>query len=439
MPVAPGTSTTAPAGDVATAPGTEAITLRYWNESRGADLEMFCQAANSFMDASGGEVVVECTGFDELAKVVAASAAGDPPELVQSWERTNVPGMFEQGGIIPLNDYMEKDQFDTSIIVPAALEGCRTYDQTYFALPNMCYSASDFFWNKAIFEEHGLDPEQPPTTVEELWDLQEEFDVYEDDKPVVLAFHPKASMHAETWALCFGGQFWDPETLQVTPQHPGNVAGMEWMMRYAEKYGAETLDRLSQSYGQYQSANNPFLSGVLVTTSFWDAMVAYRDRYAEGVEMGFSNFPHPEAMPEQEGFGRLNFNPTFIPQQAKNPEQAWALLKFIAEDIATNILVATTLANTPQNILAIESPENTAGPMLLEIQRYASSDGQKIFPPSMPVASMYATEWRRQTDLIYHGEISVEDGLQKIYDLIQPELDKAIGAAYTAQFALLNR
>jgi multiple sugar transport system substrate-binding protein len=424
---APAPATQATETPQAAAATAEAVTVKLWCESTGADLDAFCMVGTNF-EASKSDlgIKVDCTGFDDLSKVAAATAAGDPPDLVQSWERMNVPGMYQQGGVLPLDPYIDVDKFDTSIVLPGALEGCRTYDGTYFAFPFMCYAGSNFFWNTKLFQDKGLDPTKPPETLEDLMSVGEKFDVYDGDKLMKVGFHPRYAFGAETWCFAFGGKFYDPTKQQITPQDQGVEAGLNWLLSYATKYGADNLDRLAAAYGSFSSANNAFLAGEVAMTAFWDALPAYRDRYAPDVQMAFSSFPYPTSMTDQKGFGKLDFNPCFIPKGAKYADQAWKLLRFIEEDIPSNIEIAVTLANTPQNVNAITSPQNNASPLLKQVQEYASGPKMQIFPPSIPVAAQYATEWNRQVDLIFHGQISVDDGMKKVYDTVQPDLDKAL-------------
>lgn len=402
--------------------------LSFWNESSGLDLNDFCIAATNFSKATR-DVSVSCTGYSDISKVDAATAAGTPPDLVQSWDWPELPTLFSEGAIVPLNSYMKKDNFDTSLVLPGALPAGQYINGEYFALPFMAFSETDFFWNKKLFQKKGLDPNSPPTTLEELKTIGEKFDVYKNGKLVRVGFNPVYTIPPEAWCFAFGGSFYDDAKKEITPLNPGVVKGLEWLQSYADKYGGAELTRLSTGYGETQSAENPFLSGQVAMTGFWDALVAYRDRYAPSVDMGFSGFPYPVTMPDQAGWGELSFDMCFIPKGASNVDLAWKLLEFIETDVPTNITVAKLLANTPQNVKAINSSRNDATAMLKDVQKYVASPKQKSFPPPIPVATQYATAWTEQTELMFAGKVSIEKGLDRILNEIQPQLEKALKAS----------
>ena len=45
----------------------------------------------------------------------------------------------------------------------------------------------------------------------------------------------------------------------------------------------------------------------------------------------------------------------------------------------------------------------------------------------IPVAAEYADELGKAYDLIIHGKVGAEEGLQAVYDRVQPAMDKALG------------
>lgn len=399
-------------------------TLTFWNQSTGQDLADFCIAGTNFAKFAGN-VEVTCTGYSDISKLEAAIAAGTPPDLAQVSSVGVAPGLFADGALIELNSYMRDSHFDTSAILPGALP-YGAYEGKYFALPFMAYSVTDFFWNKKLFAKKGLDPNTPPKTLEELKTYGEKFDVYKHGKLVQVGFNPISYMAPESWCLAFGASFYDSAKKEITPNDPGVIKGLEWLQSYADKYGASELTRLETGYGLYESAQNPLLSGAVAMTAFWDALVAYRDRYAPSVELGFAPFPYPASMPQQKGWGELQFNQLVIPKGVANPDLCWKFLEYVENNLNTNIQIATLLANTPQNVKALRSPHNSAPPLLKEVQEYASGPKQVSFPPPIPVASQYYNSWAEQTQLIWAGKVSIEKGMDTVLNTVQPQLEKAL-------------
>ena len=76
--------------------------------------------------------------------------------------------------IIPLDDFWEKTGLDESNYLENVVDKSKV-DGTLYGVP-MQYNLQYLYYNKDLFEEAGLDPEQPPTTMEELAEDAKEID-----------------------------------------------------------------------------------------------------------------------------------------------------------------------------------------------------------------------------------------------------------------------
>lgn len=428
--------TTAAAAPAATAAPSSAVAgkqaaIRWWMASRGDDLLAFQTSPKVYAQAHPGVTIEysgDIAGTGGTEKIQAAIAAGDPPDLVQTSDYPGASGLYYQGGIPPIDDLIQASKdFDIKTLEPATTAACKSYDGKQWALPDQTYVTSDLFYNTKMLQDKGLDPSKPPATLEDLEKTAATFDVRKGDQLVQVGFHPTQTLSPDTYAFAFGGKFWDPDKRKVTPDDPGVVAGLEWLVAYYKKYGVENLRRLQSGYGQYQSAQNALLSGQVAFTGFWDAMVAYRSRYAPNVPIDIAWFPYAAAHVEAKGAGKIGFNPTFIPKGTKQRELAWAILKFNETDVDTVLQTSILLANTPQLLPAIDSPgASKADPLLKKCWDYAAKGKMNIFPPPIPANAQYSQEWKSQVDLILGGKTTVQDGMKKIADTIQPQVDKAL-------------
>jgi sn-glycerol 3-phosphate transport system substrate-binding protein len=73
--------------------------------------------------------------------------------------------MIDSGEIVPIQEYLDQEEYDLSDFSPAAI-GYYTVDDTLYAMP-YGLAVPLLFYNKAPFREVGLDPEQPPRDLEE--------------------------------------------------------------------------------------------------------------------------------------------------------------------------------------------------------------------------------------------------------------------------------
>jgi len=161
----------AAAGIALAAGSAQAVEIEYW--------QYFFEARVNAMDAlieafeeQNPDITVRQTHFpyaDYRTKVAAAIPADEGPDVVQlfyGW----------------LNDYIEADLIQPlpTDVFPASeveaeffpmVEAMRR-DGQYYALPTAVRSLA-LFWNERLFEEAGLDPAQPPQTLDELVEYAE--------------------------------------------------------------------------------------------------------------------------------------------------------------------------------------------------------------------------------------------------------------------------
>jgi multiple sugar transport system substrate-binding protein len=142
------------------------VEIDYWQYVFDTRVQAMDQLIANFEEANPGITVRHQTFpyADYQTRVVAANVAGQGPDVVQlfyGWLDNFVDGQLIQ----PLNP----EVFD-----PAEIEAeffpivsAMQRDGQYYGLPTAVRSLA-LFYNKDLFEAAGLDPENPPTTLEEL-------------------------------------------------------------------------------------------------------------------------------------------------------------------------------------------------------------------------------------------------------------------------------
>jgi multiple sugar transport system substrate-binding protein len=144
----------------------QAVEIEYWQYVFETRVQAMDQLIANF-EAANPDITVKHTTFpyaDYQTRVVAAKAAGQGPDVVQlfyGWLDNFVAGELVQ----PLSQEMfPHDQIEAEFfpIVTAMKRGGE-----YYGLPTAVRSLA-LFYNKALFEEAGLDPENPPGTIAEM-------------------------------------------------------------------------------------------------------------------------------------------------------------------------------------------------------------------------------------------------------------------------------
>ncbi|WP_199425067.1 ABC transporter substrate-binding protein [Actinotalea solisilvae] len=101
---------------------------------------------------------------DYVARVGAAAGSGDLPDLFAA-DIVYVPNWTEQGLFADITDRIASLEFADDINQGHVEAG--TYDGSQYVLP-FVLDLSVMFYNKDLYREAGLDPEQGPTTIEEF-------------------------------------------------------------------------------------------------------------------------------------------------------------------------------------------------------------------------------------------------------------------------------
>jgi multiple sugar transport system substrate-binding protein len=114
---------------------------------------------------------------DFVTRVSSAAATGDLPDLL-STDVAFVRPFLEAGVFIDTTERIgELPHADA--VLPAYLEAS-TFDGAQYAVP-AAIDVSSLFYNKALYEEAGLDPEQPPTSWAEILEHARTIDALGDD------------------------------------------------------------------------------------------------------------------------------------------------------------------------------------------------------------------------------------------------------------------
>ncbi|MFA9558140.1 ABC transporter substrate-binding protein [Evansella sp. AB-rgal1] len=151
----------------------EKVTVEFWH-GMGGGLGEALDALVDKYNASQGEVeiVSEYQGSYEelLTKFRSVGGTTDSPGLVQVFE-VGTKYMIDSGYITPVQDWINKDNYDVSQLEGNILSYYTVNDELY----SMPFNSSTpvLLYNKDAFAEVGLDIENPPQTFSEIKEAAE--------------------------------------------------------------------------------------------------------------------------------------------------------------------------------------------------------------------------------------------------------------------------
>ncbi len=144
------------------------VTIDWWHiNTNEAEAAFYQGLADQFMEEHPNvNIVITVLGNEEFkAQLTTVMQAGDPPDLFQSWGG-GVLWQFADAGLVRDIAPELEGEWKDSFAATAALE-LYAQDGAYYGVP-VTWGAVGVFYNKALFEQAGLDPENPPQTWEEF-------------------------------------------------------------------------------------------------------------------------------------------------------------------------------------------------------------------------------------------------------------------------------
>lgn len=154
--------------------------ITFWHSMGGVHgnaLDGLIEKYNNSQDEYFVEAEYQGNYDDALTKLRASSAGKDVgTDLIQVYE-IGTRFMIDSGLVVPMQDYIDKNNYDLSRIEPA-LSSYYTVDGMLYSMP-FNSSTPLLYFNKDLFEEVGI--EEPPTTLDEVIEvgkiLEEKTDV----------------------------------------------------------------------------------------------------------------------------------------------------------------------------------------------------------------------------------------------------------------------
>lgn len=142
----------------------------FWYSLGGTNAEAIATMVENF-NKSQNEIFVDAQyqgEYDDAINKLKATAMGEslPFDIVQSYE-IGSRFIIDSGKMVPVQTYIDKTKFDTSVIEPNLL-AYYTIDGVINSMPFNC-STPLMYYNKTAFEEAGI--KEVPTTVDGILEI----------------------------------------------------------------------------------------------------------------------------------------------------------------------------------------------------------------------------------------------------------------------------
>jgi multiple sugar transport system substrate-binding protein len=409
--------------------GQEKAKVTFWTTHSDTGFDALTQIGADFNAQSETQEVEVIqrppADVSDSASLITAVRGGEGPD-VYLLDRFIVAERAAQGLLQDLTPFMEAAGDNTDLTEKyvgfSAAEA--TYDGKPFALP-FDTDVRGLFFNRGILTEAGIDLEpfnfeNGPMTFDTLHELIAPLNVDNGDNFDSMGFVPYFGQGFHyTWGFAFGGEFFDYENCQVTPDTPENLAGAQWVYDYCNQYGADKVYAFVQNAIRTGAAptDSPFVQGRLATMLNGNWMFANFRTYQPDDDIGYTYMP--VGTEGQDSYCMAGGWSGVVPQGAKNAEGGYEFVKYLCGPDGSRTYVQM----------------NNNLPVLRELLTDTTlfEEGnlwfvENVFPttkyrPPLPVGAKYWDELEAAWDAIRLNTSSPEDAYATARTNTQAELD----------------
>ncbi len=208
----------------------EPITLQFWNVFTGSDGDILREIVDKYNQTNTDNIKIEMDIMpnDTLQqKLPAAITTNTAPDIVL-FGVENIAPYVSNDSLEDISDFWETTGVDKNNFLENVTE-LSYVDGKLYGTP-MQYNVSYLYWNKDLFEAAGLDPNTPPTTLDELADYAVKLTDASKNQ-YGLALPTNATYMQFLWAN--GGDADDPNTNTNLLDSEANLKTLEWLQDLA--------------------------------------------------------------------------------------------------------------------------------------------------------------------------------------------------------------
>ncbi|QOT08147.1 ABC transporter substrate-binding protein [Paenibacillus sp. JNUCC32] len=395
------------------------VEIQLWSSATAENAKPIEDAVAKFNESQDDIVVKTLSNQDHQKQLTAISGGSAPDLIVTQWN--NIGPWSAAGAVQSLEEFIKRDGFDTSQIIPAALDRMKV-NNDIFGFPISMSMANKLFYNKKAFEEAGLTA--PPETLEDLFEYSKKL-TKKDDKGNItqMGFIPDYPWIDNVfWPIIFNGS-WDDGNGKLTANQEANVKAIDYQVNYYKEFGQESIDKFKSGMGGLETPQDPILTGKLAMIIGWENW--YVKHRGEGKEVGVAPFPYPAANPDLKGSGMVSPIAMFIPSKAKHQEEAWKVMQYLlGEDVQIEYSIQS--GSIPVLMKALDNPKLTENQEVKELWDYyesAKNPNLKGFPNSIYI-NEYLQTLNEETEKALKGQISAQEAMDNVVSKMQPIADK---------------
>ncbi|MGE9296414.1 MAG: ABC transporter substrate-binding protein [Puniceicoccales bacterium] len=386
------------------------IEIEYWEKWTGFEREAMAELVDEY-NASQDKVFVDFLSVSNIdRKLMLATAGGNPPDLAGLWT-VNLPVFASNGALMPLDSMLATSSLEPDAYLPSIWEQVVVYDRVW-GLPTTPGTIA-LHWNKRLFREAGLDPERPPRTIAELEEYNDRLTRFNDDGRIEIMGHMpiEPGWWSANWSIWFGGDIWNGED-QVTADSEANMAVLDWVESYPDRYGSDSLMAFRQLSGVFASPENPFFRERIAMVLQGPWMYNFINNFApDDFEWGVA--PFPTWREEDYGASLVESDCLVIPQGSAHPEEAFAFIAWLQQPEQLERLNLAQQKFSPLKEVSEDFYDRHPNPHIHTYRELAENSHARM-RPQMVTFNEFSSDMVNAIDEIMRDEKTAEQAAEEI-------------------------
>ncbi|WP_436520968.1 ABC transporter substrate-binding protein [Actinoplanes sp. HUAS TT8] len=361
-------------------PGTQVSgTVELWHFFTEREAAAIDEVVKDFQNTHPNIKVTVKSGQDD-SKVTQAIGAGNGPDIGLSYS-TDIVGKFcSSGAWVDLKPYIDRDKVDLDQL-NATTRSYTEFQGKRCAMPFLA-DAYGMFYNKDLFAKAGI--AGPPKTLDELTADAKKLTVKNPDGSLkqvgflpLYDFYENAAAHL---APATGAKWLTEDGKSAIGSDANWKTLLKWQKDLVDWYGYDNLSKFKASLGDEFSSDNAFQKGQVAINIDAEYRLAFLKDQTPDLKYGVA--PLPTSDPSRYGGGYVTGNIMGISKNAKNPEAAWELIKYLTTNDAAVTKLAGLLKNVPTTTKAIADPTLNGDPDFKAFIDIFTNPNSMTSPPS---------------------------------------------------------
>ena len=357
-------------------------TVSLWHFFTDREAGVIQSVVDDFETANPGVKVKVHSGQDD-EKLRKSISSGDAVDVGLSYSTDIVGSFCDSGAFRDLGPYIQRDKVDLDQFSDT-VRSYTEYDGVRCALPVLA-DTYGIYYNVDLLAAAGYDA--PPKTLSELESMAMKLTTFNADGSIkTLGFNPMMNWYenqASQYSALTGASWLKDDGTSNVGSDPAWAEVMQWQKDFVDSIGYDKLNTFTSGLGQEFSADNALQTGQVAMTIDGEWRTAFIADQTPDLNYGTAPFPTADDHADVYGGGYITGNIAGIAKGSKQPELAWALLKYMATDTDAIVKLSNGLKNVPTTKDALASPDLEVSEQFQTFLDIAGSGLTRTTPPNV--------------------------------------------------------